>query len=439
MTLVLLRIAARSVCRNWRHSVGAGLAVAVGFAAITLFAGYLSHFEATLRRVVEERMMLGTLIVEGTGASEAMSSGAARRIYLGAGDQAFIDEYLRERSGEVAVRVRSLFVGGIVSNGRASTPFAGWGYDPAEGAALRRRFAWDAWSGRPLHEAAGDAVLLANGLAALLECRPRGDASPFGPDGLPIQEERPFECRNPRVQLIGSTGTGQVNAVEPRVAGFFDAGRKELDTLMISMPLALAQRFRNAPDVSIYSILLRDPSRAAEFARGLTAAAGARGLAIDAMPWEASYFGVQFRQGMGLLRAFRSLMTVVVVALAGMAVFSTMVKTVSERTREIGTLRSLGFVRGQVARLFVLEASLLSAGACGAGLLLTLAGAAAVNGAGITYTGGVLSNPLPLGVAFDPATWLTVALFLVAISVFAAWLPARRAARARIPDALAWA
>jgi len=434
----LLRIAFRSVRKNWRHSMGAGLAVAVGFAAITLFAGYLSDFEATVRHVTEERMMLGTVVVEGTGASAALS-GAAERIYLGGAEQSFIDDYLRGRGGEVAVRVRSLFVGGIASNGRASTPFLGWGYDPQEGAALRQRFAWDAWSGRPLHEAGGDSVLLANALAALLECAPRGDASPFGPDGLLIAGERPFECRNPRVQLIGSTGTGQVNAVEPRVAGFFDGGRKELDAQMIMMPLALAQRFRNAPDVSIYSVLLREPSRAEEFARALTAAARARGLAIDAMPWEASYYGVQFRQGMGLLRAFRSLLTLVVVALAGMAVFSTMVKAVSERTREIGTLRSLGFVRGQVTRLFILEASFLSASACGVGLLLTLAGAALVGGAGITYTGGLMSTPLPLGVALDPATWLTVALFLVGIAVFAAWLPARRAARSRIPDALAYA
>jgi putative ABC transport system permease protein len=439
MASVLLRIAARSVRRNWRHSLGSVLAIAVGFAAVALFDGYLSDFEGTLKSVIEERFMMGTLVVEGAGASRAISRERGKVVYLHPPEQAFIEEFLRANAGEVVARVRSLFVGGIVASGRASTPFVGWGYDPAEGAALRRRFAWDAWNGKPLHEGGANSVMLARGLAALLECSPLGEGTPFGPDGLPIPRARPFECRRPRVQLIGSTVAGQVNAIEPEVGGIMDGGRKEMDVLMISMPLALAQRFRNTRDVSQYNVLLRDPAKADRFARELNEAARARGLAIDAMPWQASYFGEQYRQGMGIIRTFRSLMAFVVVAIAGMAVFTTMVKAVSERTREIGTLRSLGFLRGQVTRLFALEAALLAAGACALGLLLTLAVTALVNRTGVTYNGGMFSNPIPLGVAIDPGSYLEVAAFLVAVAVFAAWLPARRAARRRIPDALAYA
>lgn len=433
------RIAVRNARRHWRHSLGAMLAVSVGFAAITLFDGYLDDFEGKLKDMLEERFMMGTILVEGRGASAAMSRSTENLVYLGPAEQAFVEGFLREHADEVVVRVRSLFVGGIASNGTASTPFAGWGYDPVEGAALRRRFAWDAWTGRPLSEAGEDAVLLARGLAALLECSATTDEWPFGPDGLPIPRERPFACRRPRVQLIGSTATGQVNAVEPRVAGFLDAGRKEMDQLMVSMPLALAQKFRGAPDVSQYNVLLRDPGRAAAFARRFNEAAAARGLALDAIPWQESYFGEQYRQGMGILRTFRGLMGVVVTIIAGMAIFSTMVKAVDERTREIGTLRSLGFRRRQVTRLFALEAAVLSAAACGGGLLLTLGATALVNGAGVTYNTGIIANPIPLGVAVDPAGWLRAAAFLVAVAVFAAWLPARRAALRKIPDALAHA
>jgi putative ABC transport system permease protein len=439
VTSALLRIASRSATRNWRHSLGSVLAVAVGFAAITLFDGYLADFEARLREVIEERFMMGTLVVEGTGTSEAMSRRRDAMVYLREPEQAFLEEYLRSHAPEVAARVRSLFVGGIVSNGRASTPFIGWGYDPEEGAVLRGRFAWDAWNGRPLQQSGEGSVLLARGLAGLLECAATTAEPPYGPDGLPIARARPFGCRRHRLQLIGSTAAGQVNAVEADVAGIMDGGRKEVDVLMISMPLGLAQRFRNTRDVTQYNVLLRNPATAERFARELAAAATSRGFAIDAMPWQASYFGEQYRQGIGLIRALRGLMSVVVVLIAGTAVFSTMAKSVTERTREIGTLRSLGFVRRQITGLFALEAALLSAAACAAGLFLTLAVTVLVNGAGITYSGGILSNPLPLGVAVDPGDYLRVAAFLVAISVLAAWLPARRAAHKKIPDALAWA
>ncbi|HSM92163.1 MAG TPA: FtsX-like permease family protein [Anaeromyxobacteraceae bacterium] len=437
---VLLRIASRSVRKNWRHSLGAALAVAVGFAAITLFDGYLADFEGIATTMMEEQFMMGTVLVEKSGATAAMNRNDWDPAFLlGDREQAFLEEHLRARGSEVVVRVRNLFASGVASNGRASTQFLGWGYDPPEGAALRRHFAWNAWYGRPLQESGPDSVLLARGLGALLECAPATDESPFGPGGRMIPKARPFECRRPRVQLMGSTGSGQVNAVTATVAGLADGGRTEMDTTMVFMPLALAQRLRNTTGVTQYGVLLADPSKAAAFVRELSAAARARGLAIDAIPWQESYHGAGYRQGMGLLRAFRGMMAIVVVAIAGMAVFSTMVKLVSERTREIGTLRSLGFLRGQVTRLFALEAALLSAGACAAGLLVTLAVTALVGRAGITYNGGILAAPIPLGVALDPANYLRAALFLVAVAVFAAWLPARRAARARIPDALAYA
>lgn len=439
MAPVLLRIASRSVRKNWRHSIGAALAVAVGFTAITLFDGYLSDMEGTFARMMEERFMMGTLVVEKTGASESYSRASAEKVYLREPEQAFLEEYLRAHASEVVVRVRALFVGGLASNGRASTQFAGWGYDPVEGAALRRHFAWDAWYGKPLHEVAEDSVMLARGLAELLECAPTTRESPLARDGSLVPQPRPFHCRRPRVQLMGSTASGQVNAVEPVVAGFIDAGRKEMDTAMVQMPLALAQRFRNARDVSEYTILLRDPSTAERFASDLAAAASRRGFAIDAMPWQRSYFGEQYRQGMGVIRTFRGLMAIVVVAIAGMAVFTTMAKAVNERTREVGTLRSLGFVRRSVTGLFALEAAILSAGACGLGLLLALAISALINHAGVTYNAGMMAQPIPLGVATDLAAYGKVAAFLVGVAVFAAWLPARRAARMRIPDALAYA
>jgi putative ABC transport system permease protein len=238
---------------------------------------------------------------------------------------------------------------------------------------------------------------------------------------------------------MGSTVTGQVNAVEPAVAGLVDGGRKEMDTTIVMMPLALAQRLRNTRGVTQYSVLLRDPSMAERFSRDLHAAARERGLAIDAVPWQQSYHGAQYRQGMALVRAFRGLMAIVIVAIAGMAIFSTMAKAVNERTREIGTLRSLGFVRGQVTRLFALEAGLLSAAACAIGVLLTLALTGLVNGAGVTYNGGLVAAPIPLGVAVDARNYAGAAAFLIVVAVFAAWLPARRAARRKIPDALAYA
>lgn len=439
MSSLLPRIAARNVRKNWRHSVGSLLAVAVGFMAMGLFDGYLTYFVREVGGMMEEKFMMGSLLVEAPGASEAITETKSDPPRLGEREQAFVEHHLSAHSSEVVARVRSLFIGGFISNGRASTRFGGWGYDPVDAAAIRRRFAWDAFYGRPLQASGPASVELARGLGALLDCVPATQEPTTSSDGLLIPKERPFECKRPRVQLMSSTASGQVNAVEPTVVGLIDAGRKEMDMQLLAMPLELAQRLRNTKDISMFSVLLRDPSASARFSRELVDAARAKGIALAAMPWKDHYFGNQFRQGMQVMGVFRILMAIVVVAISGMAVFSTMVKSVSERTREIGTLRSLGFLRRQIVRLFALEAAILSAGACAAGLGATVAITLALNGARITYRAGLLSEPIPLGIAMDPSVWLFAAAFLVGISVFAAWLPARRAARRKIPDALAYA
>jgi putative ABC transport system permease protein len=119
-----------------------------------------------------------------------------------------------------------------------------------------------------------------------------------------------------------------------------------------------------------------------------------------------------------------------------MTVLTTMAKAVAERTREIGTLRSLGFLRRQIVALFALEAAVLAAIASAIGLAIAVGVTLLVNAAGVTYDAGLLAQPFPLHLELVPRTYAGTALFLAAVAAVAAVVPARRAARARIPDAL---
>jgi putative ABC transport system permease protein len=125
-----------------------------------------------------------------------------------------------------------------------------------------------------------------------------------------------------------------------------------------------------------------------------------------------------------------------VVVIAGMTVLSMMAKAVAERTREIGTLRSLGFLRRQIVSLFALEAALLAAVASAIGLAATASVTALVNAAGVIYDAGLMAQPFPLHIEYVPGTYLAAGAFLSAVAALAAVLPARRAVRAPIPDAL---
>ena len=120
-------------------------------------------------------------------------------------------------------------------------------------------------------------------------------------------------------------------------------------------------------------------------------------------------------------------MTAIAIAIGVLGVLNTMMMSVSERTREIGMLRALGWPRSLIARLIVIEGLLLSILGGLLGLLLGWAGAQLL----ATYW-----QDGALEAVYKPSTFalgMGVALF---VGVVAALYPAWRAANLRPVEAL---
>ncbi len=107
----------------------------------------------------------------------------------------------------------------------------------------------------------------------------------------------------------------------------------------------------------------------------------------------------------------------VALLLAVSGLFGVVAYSVSQRTREIGIRMALGAQRGKVVEMVLRQGMKLAA----AGVLVGLAGAFAATG---------LLRSLLLGVGpRDPVTFVLVPLLLLAVTLVACLLPARRAAR----------
>jgi putative ABC transport system permease protein len=432
----IARIAWRNVRRHWRHSFGSLLSIVVGFVSIVLFEGYLHDLVDIQAQWYCQRSMMGHVMIEKRGASARTGRESTFEYALQPPEQALVDDFLRARAGEVQARMRSLALGGLASTGRSGLVFVGWAYDVEDAARLRGPWAWNVSFGVPLQEAPPDSVLVGNTFAGLLDCE-IGEASGLvDRRGLPIVATRPFTCRQSRLQLTATTESGQLNAIDPTIAGTFDAGLKDIDAKFVNLPLPLGQRLLDTQAISFYSVTLRDPARADAFARDLVAAADARGLAIDAMRWDRHKYAELYRRSMEVLGIYRTFVVLIVVAIAGMSVFSTMLKAVNERVREIGTLRSVGYRRRHITWLFTLEAALLAAVASVVGLGVSAVLAWLVNEAEISYKAGMAAQAIPLTVSLIPRACLFATVFLSGVAVVAAWYPARRASRLAIADAL---
>ena len=104
-------------------------------------------------------------------------------------------------------------------------------------------------------------------------------------------------------------------------------------------------------------------------------------------------------------------------ALACIGLYGMMAYTVVRRTREIGIRMALGANRGAVLRMVLAQ-----------GLQLTLAGIIVGLGASLCVSRAIRGLLYGIG-ASDPATFAFAILTMTGVTLFACWIPARRATK----------
>jgi len=429
------KIARRNVLRNWRHSMATILAITAGVAAISLFDGFISSIRHQTDEGMMQRAMLGDLIIQQKG-TQLSGYQDIWKSSLDPKEQAFINGYLAQDKNVVHY-VHFLSLIGVAEAGGRNSLVTGYGYDIKEGAAMRERFRWTAAAGVPLEEAKVPSIQLAIGLGRTLGCV----STYSGPeivqlDGTITAEERPFQCESRNVVLNSSTESGQANSITLPVAGLFDVAIRELDRRSVNIDIASAKSLMDTERISNLTVTLVRPDLVADFIQRFQAAAKAQGFDFEVIPWTEHLLVAPVVQLTKIVKVFHMMFMIIVVLIGVMSIANTMMKSVNERIREIGTLRSLGFLRHHLILMFSLEGMYLSLMASTMGVIIAGIGSQFVGKLGYKISGGILSSPITVQVRAEPMAWLSISLLLIALATTTAFLASRRAAGMVIADAM---
>lgn len=433
----MANIAWRNVTRNWRHSLASSLAILAGFTAVSLFDGFLGELERVTAEGYAVRGMQGDVIIQRKDAQYKLIEDSFA-YSMTKPEQDIVEELLRN-DPDFDLRVRFLEVKGMISNGRNNAIFIGASVDVDEGKRMREpTWDWNTVAGKPLHLTDPEnSVLIGTALGKMLDCEANVDIIHITKrSGGYIPEDRPFTCVRPSLQLSASTEAAQVNALDLKVTGIVDGGFREADKHWIIIPLQTAQKLLDTDKVTTISVRLKNKKAIPAFIKRMREETKAKGIDLDIMPWQEHAVGAFMRGSMQILNSFRNMFMVIVVIICVLSVSNTMMKSVTERIREIGALRSFGFRRHDIALMFTLEGLFLALLSCAAGLVVTILLSFAVNYSGITYKAGLLSAPIYLLVGFTPKVWLMNTIWLTALAAGTAWVASRKASRMVIADAM---
>jgi putative ABC transport system permease protein len=123
----------------------------------------------------------------------------------------------------------------------------------------------------------------------------------------------------------------------------------------------------------------------------------------------------------------------IAILVAGLGIINTLIISVSERKRELGVIRALGGMRGQIRRMILLEA--LAIALIG---VVTGAIAGALNTYFLVRTAALMIGGFTIPFRF-PLTLVALTLpVVILIALLAAWWPAHRAVNLRVVEAIGY-
>lgn len=379
----IYKLALRGLLRNRRRSMVTMLAIAFGFAAIALFAGYTHNVYDGLGRQSIHGEMLGHLTIYKKG-MRTEGKLDPEKYLLTAAEVSAISQHVGEEAAVVMVAPR-LGLSGLASNGRASTIFIAEGIEPQAVVKLRagalteeerKSGMFDNMRMR-LDSEHPEVVGLSEGLAELLHLK-QGD----------------------QAQVLVNTLSGQANAADITLGNSFNTGNAGSNDKFAFVSLSLAQSLLDAAGrADRLTVLLNDVDQTEPMRDALMKKLSAAGYEVEIKTWqELSDFYTQVH---GMFDMIFGFIFSIVITVVIMSVANSMGMTVIERTREIGTLRAIGLKRSGVIRLFTLESMLLTLTGCVAGLLIALGVRWGINVANISYTPPNSASAVPLLVDMD--------------------------------------
>jgi predicted permease len=186
------------------------------------------------------------------------------------------------------------------------------------------------------------------------------------------------------------------------------------------------QLYRTDMNLAFYVRTQSNPESALSTLRAETHAIDPGVTVFDAEPLKEFIGASLYPQK--LAAGLMSILGGIAVMLAAVGLYSVMAYWVAQRTQEIGVRMALGAQPRHVLRMVVAQGLRLTAGGLVAGALLAIAMERIVSSISFTNSGMGASAKLMGNGGTEPLIFLGAALFLSALALLAAWLPARRAA-----------
>lgn len=246
-----------------------------------------------------------------------------------------------------------------------------------------------------------------------------------GPQNLPALSEEILIGQNltflPNYSSFFPQGSDKTEAIQLQVVGFSD----KVNLIGITLPYQLVEEFNQkyVPNSSTtYLELFVETENATETANVAKE--------IEELGYTTSYFQKNLRDvdaKFTYLKTSLGIISLIILLTAAIAIISTFLATIAERTKEIGLFRAIGASKNHIKKLILIEAGIIGILGSSIGILVGLISSKIIDQIGLKQLESTTFDPVTL-FNITPALILQALVFGTLLSILAAYIPAQKAA-----------
>ncbi|MBF0441365.1 MAG: FtsX-like permease family protein [Oligoflexales bacterium] len=369
------KMALKNLARNKNRNFATGVAISFGFAALLIMGGYY-NWSANLLRVF-------TIYISKTGHIVIYKKDGVDKYLmkpwkysLDTSDQDVIKEVV---SGidNVELQGGKIFGTGLIGNGCSSFPFMASGVDLGLEKAVMDHPEVEKWMGELkqmvkgkgrdpyLYPAELNPISVSDGLARLLGKTLVHDEISQAENGVVTLDcmasniaEKISSDAN--VQLVAGAWTGMMSAIDAEIVAQHITGVVETEDTHLLISLSGLQRLYDTPNIASYSVWLKDPGKIRSTIEYMKNRFESAGKHFDVYKWDDKRASSYYPGAYQFLIVLSSFITTVLLCVIVFSIFNSVTITTLERSQEIGMMRSFGYSRMQIRKLFVMEMMLLA-------------------------------------------------------------------------------
>lgn len=439
-------IAWRNLRRNGRRSLSTGMAIATGFAAFMLAAGYAYRVEKVLSTHTIYGLHVGHIGIYKKDALEKLSINP-RGYSLTKEDQAAVVAALQ---GIENIEMSGVYLSGqgLVGNGCKTFPFIAVGVDTAIEEKVLNHPIFKKWNSRlgssrfgeeiwNFPEATG-AIAMSEGLSRLLgktklhnevgdgkavlipDCAAPGVLDLFAADA--------------NVQLAAGTMDGSLGLMDGEMVMRYSTGLVETNNTSITTSVTFLQSLLRTDSVTNFSVWLHNPRYLKSTVSEIKSRLATSAPHLDVFSWSDERLSPYYTGTMQFILVMVGFLGCVLSAVVVLSIFNSATMTVIERSQEVGMLRSIGYTQRWIRMLFVFEGLYLTLIAVVFGAIIGLMSMALINALEIKINPPGVAGGLVLVFAPNTLIALVGALSVGVLAVASTWVAVATVVRKNIAN-----